>query len=100
MHLDTRFTLLPRGYALIIPEAFSKEDLEVLKDKFKLLPVLPEEAMDLGTNVFVVNPDTIFSPKQNARINSMLADQGFKLEAIDYTEPIALGGSFRCTTFH
>lgn len=98
MHLDTRLNLLPRGYALIIAEAFQKEDLDILSKHYTLLEVLPSETMDLGTNVFMVNPDTIFSPKQNARINTMLIEAGFKLEILDYSEPIALGGSFRCTT--
>lgn len=98
MHLDTRLTLLPRDYALIISEAFTDEDLELIKGRYKLLHVLPEEALDLATNVFMVNPETIFSPKHNTRINEMLKKEGFNLEIVDYTEPIALGGSFRCTT--
>ncbi len=98
MHLDTRLTLLPRGYALIISEAFKKEEFEMLQERYKLLHVLPEEAIDLGTNVFMVNPETIFSPKQNPRINDMLKKEGFNVEIVDYTEPIALCGSFRCTT--
>lgn len=98
MHLDTRLTLLPRDYALIISEAFTDEDLELIKGRYKLLHVLPEEALDLATNVFMVNPETIFSPEHNTRINEMLKKEGFNLEIVDYTEPIALGGSFRCTT--
>ncbi|KXK12009.1 MAG: N(G),N(G)-dimethylarginine dimethylaminohydrolase [Microgenomates bacterium OLB23] len=98
MHLDTRLTLLPRNYALIISEAFSQEDIAFLESRYKLLHVLPEEALDLGTNVFMVNPETVFSPLQNERINEMLKKEGFNVEKIDYTEPIALGGSFRCTT--
>jgi len=98
MHLDTRLTLLPRGYALIIPEAFTKEDFDMLNNRYKLIHVLPEEALDLGTNVLVINPETICSPKQNGRINDMLTHEGFNVEVIDYSEPIALGGSFRCTT--
>ena len=98
MHLDTRLTLLPRDYALIISEAFTDEDLELVKSRYKLLHVLPEEALDLATNVFMVNPETIFSPEHNTRINEMLKKEGFNLEVVDYTEPIALGGSFRCTT--
>jgi N-dimethylarginine dimethylaminohydrolase len=98
MHLDTRLTLLPRGYALIIAEAFKKADFEMLKDRYNLLFVLPEEAIDLATNVLVVNPETIFSPTQNARVNEMLKNEGFNVEEVDYSEPIALCGSFRCTT--
>ena len=98
MHLDTRLTLLPRNTALIIPEAFQKTDLEMLKKRYTLIPVLQQEAIDLGTNVLVVNPETVFSPTHNVRINKELIQAGFRVETIDYTEPINFGGSFRCTT--
>lgn len=98
MHLDTRFTILPNKYALIHRPTFKQEDLKLLEARFKLIDVRDEELLELGTNVFVVNPETIFSPKHNRRINQELQKKGFNLVEIDYTEPINLGGSFRCTT--
>ncbi|HZZ98834.1 MAG TPA: arginine deiminase family protein [Candidatus Saccharimonadia bacterium] len=98
MHLDTRFTILPKNHALIVPTAFKPNDLARLKKRFTLLPVFEEETLDLATNVFLVNPETIFSAKHNRRINAMLINAGFHLEELNYTEPINLGGSFRCTT--
>lgn len=98
MHLDTRFTILPKNHALIVPTAFKPNDLARIKKRFTLLPVLEDETLDLATNVFMVNPETIFSAKHNRRINAMLKKAGFNLEVLDYTEPINLGGSFRCTT--
>ena len=98
MHFDTRFTLLPRNIALIIPEAIQETDLEMLKKRYTLIPVLQSEAVELETNVLVVNPETLFSPTHNVRINDELRKAGFHVETVDYTEPINLGGSFRCTT--
>jgi N-dimethylarginine dimethylaminohydrolase len=98
MHLDTRFTILSPTCALIEPSAFEPSALEQLKKQYTLIPVLKEELLDLGTNVFMVNPQTVFSAKHNTRINTELKRAGFHVEALDYTEPISLGGSFRCTT--
>ena len=98
MHLDTRFTLLPKNRALVFPGSFSKSDLRYLSSKLKLLEVKEEEARKLATNVLVVNPEVVFVPLQHSRIGKLLKDEGFKVEMMDYTEPIALGGSFRCTT--
>lgn len=98
MHLDTRFTILPRNFCLAYPKAFVDSDLGILKTKFKVIHVTKEELMELGTNVLVIDPDTICSPKHNTRINDQLKEVGFKIEEVDYTEPINLGGSFRCTT--
>lgn len=98
MHLDTRLTLLPNQVALIYPPAFHELDLAWLSGQYRLITVLETELIELGTNVFVINPETIVSPLHNQRINQQLADLGFKVEAVDYTQPINLGGSFRCTT--
>jgi N-dimethylarginine dimethylaminohydrolase len=39
-----------------------------------------------------------FIDSQNPRINDMLRSEAFNVEEVDYSEPIALCGSFRCTT--
>jgi len=98
MHLDTRMTLLPNNVVLITVEAFKKEDIENLKKEYKLIIVTEQEAKKLGTNVFIVNPETIFIPTQHKRIADELKKEKFNIELIDYSESINLGGSFRCTT--
>lgn len=98
MHLDTRLNLLPNNIALIYPEAFSRLDLKYLQERYTIIPVSEEEAKKLGTNVLVVNPETVFIPTQHQRIARIISDYGLNTELVDYTEPIALGGSFRCTT--
>ena len=94
MHLDTRLTILPNNYLLINSESFNKFDLEYLQDKYKLIEVNEY----LGTNVLMINPETIVVAKQHPRIEKTLKNLKFKVETIDYSEPINLCGSFRCTT--
>lgn len=98
MHLDTRLTLLPNNYALAHLEAFQEQDQDFLNQQFTVIPVTKAEADKLGTNVFIVNPETIFVEATQTRIQNELKSAGFNIEAVPYTEPIALGGSFRCTT--
>lgn len=98
MHLDTRLTIMPNNIALCHTDSFSKEDQSYLNSKYELVYVTLEETQRLGTNMFVINPETIAVPKEHERIAKLLMEKGFKIESIDYTEPIALGGSFRCTT--
>jgi N-dimethylarginine dimethylaminohydrolase len=98
MHLDTRLTLLPNNYVLAHLEAFQEQDQVFLNQQFTVIPVTKEEADKLGTNVFIVNPETIFVEASQTRIQQEIKAAGFKVEAVPYTEPIALGGSFRCTT--
>ena len=98
MHLDTRLTLLPNRYALAHLEAFQPEDRTFLQEHFTVIPVTKAETDKLGTNVFIVNPETIFVEASQTRIQDELATAGFTIEVVPYSEPIALGGSFRCTT--
>lgn len=98
MHLDTRLTLLPRGKVLLCPTAFDQESLQYLHEKYDVIMVTDEETKKLGTNVFVINPETVVVPTQHRRIGALLEEKDLNVEYIDYTEPINLGGSFRCTT--
>lgn len=98
MHLDTRLTLLSDRVVLLTPSSFSDEDLSYLRSKYKVIEVFDPETKKLGTNVFVINPETVVVPTQHKRIGELIKDSGFKVEYLDYTEPRNLGGSFRCTT--
>lgn len=98
MHLDTRMTILPGKHLLIYPGAFTRPDLEYLRERFEFITVTEEEALSLGTNVFIINPETIVVNKAHTRIKHELEKKGFKVEVVDYSEPIILEGSFRCTT--
>ena len=98
MHLDTRMTILPNRDLLIYPDAFQEDDLQYLRSKFDFIEVTREEADTLATNVFVINPTTIVSHSLHTRIHQQLLNRGYRVEVIDYSEPITLLGSFRCTT--
>lgn len=98
MHLDTRLTLLPSRKILIYPQAFQKDDLDYLKKQFDFIEVAKKEAESLAINVLVVNPETIVVHAAHKKIQTKLKRAGFNVKVIDYSEPIALAGSFRCTT--
>lgn len=98
MHLDTVLTLLPRNYALACLDYFSEEDRAYLTDQFTVIPVTKQERETLGTNVLVINPETIFVEERQNRIQNELLQAGFNIEPVSYSEPIVFGGSFRCTT--
>lgn len=98
MHLDTRMTILPGRQLLIYPSAFLKADLNILKTRFTLIEVTEAEALMMGTNVFVINPTTVILHSSFIRIARLIESVGIKVEQIDYSEPNALLGSFRCAT--
>ena len=97
MHLDTRLTLLPNNIVLANLSAFEEDSLKYLNTTYDVIEITDKETKKLGTNVLVINPETILVPTQHTRIGDILKEKGFKVEIIEYTEPINLGGSFRCT---
>ena len=98
MHLDTRMTILPGRRLLIFPGAFRADDLAMLHDRFTLIEVTKAEARAMGTNVFVINPETVVVHTGHARVAQVIEAAGLRAERVEYSEPNALLGSFRCST--
>lgn len=98
MHLDTRMTILPGRRALICAEPFQADDLEMLRRRFRFIEVKPDEARAMASNVFVIDPETVVVHAGFPRIVAALRDEGLQVQAIDWSEPNALLGSFRCAT--
>jgi N-dimethylarginine dimethylaminohydrolase len=98
MHLDTRVTILPGRSLLIHPGAFLPDDLDILKSQFNMIEVTEAEALAMATNVFVVNPETVVLHSGFDHIAKLIESEGLKVELINYSEPNALLGSFRCAT--
>ena len=98
MHLDTRMTILPGRRALIHPEAFQPDDLARLRTRFTFIEVSAAEAADLATNVFVIDPETVVVHRGHERTAEAIEAEGLRVERVDYRDPIAILGSFRCTT--
>lgn len=98
MHLDTRMTILPGRRLLICPTPFAKADLAVLAARFTMIEVTDEEAAAMGTNVFVPNPETVVMHRAFDRIAKEIEAAGIRVERLDWSEPNALLGSFRCAT--
>jgi N-dimethylarginine dimethylaminohydrolase len=98
MHLDTRMTILPERNLLICPSAFQHEDLDMLRRRFSVIEVTDAEALAMGTNVFVIDPETVVVHAEFGRISRAIEDRGLKVEPLNFSEPNALLGSFRCAT--
>ncbi|MFK7941708.1 MAG: dimethylarginine dimethylaminohydrolase family protein, partial [Paracoccaceae bacterium] len=98
MHLDTRMTILPGRRALICTSAFSPDDLFMLDKRLRLIEVSDSEAQAMGTNVFVINPETVVVHAGFPRIIAAIEAEELRVVPVDWSEPNALLGSFRCAT--
>jgi len=98
MHLDTRMTILPGRHLLICPTPFRQDDLDMLSQRFTMIEVTDEEATAMGSNVFVPNPETVVLHEGFERIAREIEAAGLKTDRLNWSEPNALLGSFRCAT--
>lgn len=98
MHLDCKLTILPKGLALIYPPVFRPEDVEMLRTRYTLIELTDAECASMASNVFVINPETIVVDPSHDRVIARLREEGLNVEEVPYSEPIALVGSFRCST--
>ncbi|AQQ51872.1 dimethylarginine dimethylaminohydrolase family protein [Planococcus lenghuensis] len=98
LHLDCVFNILSEEEALIFPEALSKEMVQLLAARYRLIRVNPKEQFSLGTNVLSIGSKRVFSLPQNQEVNARLRQHGYQVIEVDFSEIIKSGGSFRCCT--
>ncbi|WNF37524.1 dimethylarginine dimethylaminohydrolase family protein [Bacillaceae bacterium IKA-2] len=98
LHLDCVFNVISPTEAIIFPGVIDKQDEELLRSKYDLIYVSPEEQFSLATNVLSIGNKKIFSLPVNKGVNGDLRKRGYDVIEVDITEIIKSGGSFRCCT--
>jgi len=98
MHLDCRMNILPGRRLLTYPGDFKPDDLAMLKRRFTLIEVSETEAQAMGTNCLTINPELVVMHSGFERLIAEVEATGLRVERVDYSEPNALLGSFRCST--
>jgi N-dimethylarginine dimethylaminohydrolase len=102
LHLDCCLNPLGLGHLLIHPpslEGNPDESWEVLRNH-DWIRVDAVEREHLATNVLSISPDTIIARNHAAcaRVNQVLTDLGYTVEALEFDGVPATGGSFRCAS--
>ncbi|GAB2534486.1 dimethylarginine dimethylaminohydrolase family protein [Gracilibacillus alcaliphilus] len=96
LHLDCCFNLVSDEIGIIYPDAFPAEDLKRLRSVFELIEVSDHEQFAMGTNVLSLGGGKVIALPENQRINQLLAQKGFDIIEVPFSEIIKSGGSFRC----
>ncbi|MGG1699260.1 dimethylarginine dimethylaminohydrolase family protein [Bacillus zhangzhouensis] len=98
LHLDCVMNILSHEEILIYPEAFTKEDLHLLKKHYDLIEISEQEQFTLGPNVLSIGQKKVISLPINQETNAALTAHGYTVIEVDFSEIIKSGGSFRCCT--
>jgi N-dimethylarginine dimethylaminohydrolase len=97
-HLDTCFCPLETGTAIYYPGAFDEYGRSVLNDRIpNLIEVAPEEAVSFSCNAVVVGKTVILNAGAT-KLADALAELGFAVSALEFSEFIKSGGSAKCLT--
>ncbi|MBA9025280.1 dimethylarginine dimethylaminohydrolase family protein [Peribacillus huizhouensis] len=98
LHLDCVFNIISETEALFFPEAFAKEEIDLLHSRYDLIEINDCEQFTLGTNVLSIGRKKIISLTGNKGVNNQLRTRGYEVIEVDMSEIIKSGGSFRCCT--
>ena len=97
LHLDCCFAPLPDGSAMVATAKLPDASLATLKTYYRELVVIDphEAATQLAANVFWIDHRRVVSSVGASKTNAMLRARGYSVIALDFSQLIALWGSFR-----
>ena len=99
LHLDTILTMVSDTCAVACTEALEPALLELLRRiGIWLLPVSPQEARKLGSNLLSVGENRLIVPGDNSRLNCVLKACGFDLAEVEIDQFTRCGGGIHCLT--
>ena len=99
LHLDCCIAPLPNRKCLFSEERFPPLSRELVSKYFDELIPLDEEddRLHLAANILWLNPKTVVSTTNSPTTNQLLRAMGFEVHEIDFSQPIHVWGSVRCT---
>lgn len=95
LHLDCALSLLRPGLGLICESAF-REQLPASLQGWEFIQVTEEEAHRLGTNVLILDENTVMVPARHRRIIGELKQRGHEVIETPFSRIASYGGAFRC----
>jgi N-dimethylarginine dimethylaminohydrolase len=99
LHLDCCLAPLPDGGALYSLAKLPESSVHLLKRSFEqMIPLdLEEASLHLAANLFWLDGARVISSVRTPRTNRLLQRRGYQVIELDFSELVALWGSFRCT---
>ena len=98
LHLDCCLAPLPDGGALYSLAKLPESSVRIVKRCFdQMVPLdLEEASLHLAANLFWLDGARVISNVKTPKTNRLLQRRGFQVTELDYSELVALWGSFRC----
>lgn len=97
LHLDCCMTLIGPRLGIIHRESLVTPLPQPL-DSYDFIEVDARTRQELGTNVLVLDPQTIIVQSRHVQLQQDLRDRGFRVIPLDFGWHARLDGAFRCAT--
>lgn len=98
LHLDVVFNILSSDTALVFADGIKLSSLKTIRSSFKTIDTHVDEQINLPTNVFSIDENTVIADPRNKETNKRIQAVGKEVIEIDFSEISKIGGSFRCST--
>jgi N-dimethylarginine dimethylaminohydrolase len=100
LHLDCCLAPLPNGEALFTAGKLPEASLDLVRPFFTRLHPLDEVEgpRHLAANLLWLNPQDVVSNVATPVTNALLGSLGFRVEALDISDLVAMWGGVRCAT--
>lgn len=97
LHLDCCMTLVGPRLGIIHRDSLINP-LPPPLDAYDFIEVDARTRYELGTNVLVLDPETIIVQSRHLQLQQDLRERGFRVIPLDFSWHARLGGAFRCAT--
>jgi N-dimethylarginine dimethylaminohydrolase len=97
LHLDCCLTLIGPRLGILHRESLANP-LPLPLDTYDFIEVDARTRDELGTNVLVVDANTIIVQSRHVSLQQSLRERGFRVIPLDFSWHARLGGAFRCAT--
>ncbi|GAA4003370.1 dimethylarginine dimethylaminohydrolase family protein [Sphingomonas humi] len=99
LHLDTHFCMAGPDHALACVEKLQPDFVAMIESLgIELLAVTPEEVLALGCNILALGDRRIISTGSAPRVDDLLRQRGYAVEAVSLDEFTQCGGGVHCLT--
>ena len=101
-HIDTCFCPLDGGHVIFYPDAFNKNDVTLILDKFgedNCTMIGEEDAENFACNAISIGKDVVLNKASN-KLKLQLSTLGYTIHENSMSEFLLSGGSTKCSILH
>ncbi len=99
LHLDCVVSILEDDLIMWCPELIHEADRSIFEAEFpRRIVITTEQVLHMGANVLKITSRLVTIESRQIKLRSQLANLGYDVRSVDWSEIKKFGGLFRCAT--